>query len=67
MQLRDEDLSKDALENNWFSASSALRVYGKLEEVSWETVYCTSPLHAGQYLSLDTDHNGMLNRQELAR
>ncbi|XP_064403280.1 serine/threonine-protein phosphatase 2A regulatory subunit B'' subunit gamma-like isoform X2 [Halichondria panicea] len=48
LELRDEDLSKDAQENNWFSAPSALRVYG-------------------QYLSLDTDHNGMLSRQELAR
>lgn len=24
-------------------------------------------LHVGQYLSLDTDHNGMLNKMELSR
>lgn len=34
-------------EQNWFSAPSALRVYG-------------------QYLNLDKDHNGMLNKEELA-
>ncbi len=28
-QLRDEDLSKDMQESNWFSAPSALRVYGQ--------------------------------------
>lgn len=29
LELRDEDLPKDALESNWFSAPSALRVYGQ--------------------------------------
>ena len=29
MQLRDEDLSKEMQESNWFSAPSALRVYGQ--------------------------------------
>ena len=29
LELRDEDLPKDAQESNWFSAPSALRVYGK--------------------------------------
>jgi len=48
LELREEALSKDKQDSNWFSASSALRVYG-------------------QYLSLDTDHNGMLNKQELKR
>jgi serine/threonine-protein phosphatase 2A regulatory subunit B'' len=48
IELRDEDISKDHLESNWFSAQSALRVYG-------------------QYLNLDDDHNGMLNKQELGR
>ena len=28
-QLRDEDLPKDMQESNWFSAPSALRVYGQ--------------------------------------
>lgn len=28
LELRDEDLSSQALEQNWFSAPSALRVYG---------------------------------------
>lgn len=28
LELRDEDLSKEMQENNWFSAPSALRVYG---------------------------------------
>ncbi len=28
LELRDEDLPKDAQESNWFSAPSALRVYG---------------------------------------
>lgn len=28
-QLRDEDLPKDVQESNWFSAPSALRVYGQ--------------------------------------
>lgn len=46
-QLRDEELSKESQACNWFSASSALRVYG-------------------DYLNLDKDHNGMLNREELA-
>lgn len=27
-QLRDEELSKESQTGNWFSASSALRVYG---------------------------------------
>lgn len=46
LELRDEDLPKDLQEANWFSAPSALRVYG-------------------QYLNLDRDHNGMLNKEEL--
>ena len=29
LELRDEDLSKDMQESNWFSAPSALRVYGQ--------------------------------------
>lgn len=28
-QLRDEELSKELQESNWFSAPSALRVYGQ--------------------------------------
>ncbi|XP_042900064.1 serine/threonine-protein phosphatase 2A regulatory subunit B'' subunit gamma [Parasteatoda tepidariorum] len=48
LELRDETLPKDVQEANWFSAPSALRVYG-------------------QYLNLDTDHNGMLSKEELAR
>ena len=48
LELRDEVLSKDKQENNWFSAPSALRIYG-------------------QYLHLDTDHNGMLSKDELKR
>lgn len=28
-QLRDEELSKESQESNWFSAPSALRVYGE--------------------------------------
>lgn len=28
LELRDENLSKESLEQNWFSASSALRIYG---------------------------------------
>nr|XP_022906748.1 serine/threonine-protein phosphatase 2A regulatory subunit B'' subunit gamma-like [Onthophagus taurus] len=47
LELRDEELSKDLQELNWFSAPSALRVYG-------------------HYLNLDRDHNGMLNKKELA-
>lgn len=46
-QLRDENLPKDMQESNWFSAPSALRVYG-------------------QYLNLDKNHNGMLNKEELS-
>ncbi|XP_054707643.1 serine/threonine-protein phosphatase 2A regulatory subunit B'' subunit gamma-like [Uloborus diversus] len=48
LELRDETLPKDVQEANWFSAPSALRVYG-------------------QYLNLDSDHNGMLSKEELAR
>jgi len=48
LELRDQDLPKDLQEANWFSAPSALRVYG-------------------QYLNLDTDHNGMLSQEELQR
>ncbi|XP_031551039.1 serine/threonine-protein phosphatase 2A regulatory subunit B'' subunit gamma-like [Actinia tenebrosa] len=48
LELRDEDLSKEQQDANWFSAPSALRVYG-------------------QYLNLDTDHNGMLSKDELAK
>ncbi|GFY56516.1 hypothetical protein TNIN_436661 [Trichonephila inaurata madagascariensis] len=48
LELRDETLPKDVQEANWFSALSALRVYG-------------------QYLNLDTDHNGMLSKEELSR
>lgn len=47
IELRDEELSKESQACNWFSASSALRVYG-------------------DYLNLDKDHNGMLNKEELA-
>ncbi|XP_066999650.1 serine/threonine-protein phosphatase 2A regulatory subunit B'' subunit gamma [Anabrus simplex] len=47
LELRDVDLPKDLQDSNWFSAPSALRVYG-------------------QYLNLDKDHNGMLNREELS-
>ncbi|XP_014204516.1 serine/threonine-protein phosphatase 2A regulatory subunit B'' subunit gamma [Copidosoma floridanum] len=47
LELRDEDLPKDLQEANWFSAPSALKVYG-------------------QYLNLDKDHNGMLNKEELS-
>ncbi|KAH1001424.1 serine/threonine-protein phosphatase 2A regulatory subunit B'' subunit gamma [Dendroctonus ponderosae] len=47
LELRDEDVSKDVQEQNWFSAPSALRIYG-------------------HYLNLDRDHNGMLNKSELA-
>ena len=28
LELRDEELTKESLNNNWFSATSALRVYG---------------------------------------
>jgi hypothetical protein len=28
LELRDEELSKESQESNWFSAPSALRVYG---------------------------------------
>lgn len=48
LELRDEDLSKEQQDSNWFSAPSALRVYG-------------------QYLNLDSDHNGMLSKDELLR
>ncbi|GFU22818.1 hypothetical protein NPIL_341091 [Nephila pilipes] len=48
LELRDETLPKDVQEANWFSAPSALHVYG-------------------QYLNLDTDHNGMLSKEELSR
>lgn len=48
LELRDEVLPKDKQEQNWFSAPSALRIYG-------------------QYLNLDTDHNGMLSKDELKR
>ena len=48
LELRDNELPKDAQDANWFSAPSALRVYG-------------------QYLNLDTDHNGMLNQKELLK
>lgn len=29
LQLRDEELPKDMQESNWFSAPSALRIYGQ--------------------------------------
>lgn len=48
LELRDQELPKELQEANWFSAPSALRVYG-------------------QYLNLDTDHNGMLSMEELGR
>ena len=48
LELREEELAKEAEDANWFSAPSALRVYG-------------------QYLNLDTDHNGMLSKAELAK
>ncbi|XP_066911510.1 serine/threonine-protein phosphatase 2A regulatory subunit B'' subunit gamma-like [Clytia hemisphaerica] len=48
LELRDEVLSKEKQDANWFSAPSALRVYG-------------------QYLNLDTDHNGMLSKDELKK
>lgn len=47
LELRDEDSPKYLQETNWFSAPSALKVYG-------------------QYLNLDKDHNGMLNKEELS-
>merc|ERR1719259_437791 len=48
LELRDQELSKEHQEKNWFSAPSALRVYG-------------------QYLNLDSDHNGMLCMTELGK
>lgn len=47
LELRDEEASKEMQVSNWFSASSALRIYG-------------------DYLNLDRNHNGMLNKAELA-
>ena len=41
-------MPRERQDSNWFSAASALRVYG-------------------QYLTLDTDHNGMLSKSELGR
>ena len=48
LELREEGLPRERQDSNWFSAASALRVYG-------------------QYLTLDTDHNGMLSKSELGR
>lgn len=48
LELQVSDLPKDVQEANWFSATSALRVYG-------------------QYLNLDTDRNGFLSKDELAK
>ncbi|KAJ8883525.1 hypothetical protein PR048_015369 [Dryococelus australis] len=47
LELRDLDCQKGMQDTNWFSAPSALRVYG-------------------QYLNLDKDHNGMLNKEEVS-
>jgi len=57
LQLRDEELPKEMQESNWFSAPSALRVYGQYlnldkdhngmlskEELS-RYVYCFAPTH----------------------
>ena len=50
LELRNEDFpnERDNSITNWFSAASALHVYG-------------------QYLTLDTDQNGMLSKSELGR
>lgn len=63
-KLRDEDTTEDDQRNNWFSAHSAHKVYGTshVDEV-WSALNPASS--TGQYIQLDVDHNGMLNRREL--
>ncbi|XP_074146784.1 serine/threonine-protein phosphatase 2A regulatory subunit B'' subunit gamma isoform X3 [Sminthopsis crassicaudata] len=71
LELRDEELSKESQETNWFSAPSALRVYGML--LNYATIFilehyvCLHFCPPGQYLNLDKDHNGMLSKEELSR
>ena len=67
-------MSQEQQEGNWFSAQSALRVYGKkTASNAFKQVICTNCMNptilkmAGQYLSLDTDHNGMLSKEELLK
>ncbi|ORY26412.1 EF-hand [Rhizoclosmatium globosum] len=47
-ELREPELPEDYERTNWFSAFSALKIYG-------------------QYLSLDTDQNGMISRSEMSK
>ncbi|KAM7376658.1 hypothetical protein PAMP_006378 [Pampus punctatissimus] len=47
LELRDEELSKESQESNWFSAPSALRVYGERTSESGGSPpqYCTIHYH----------------------
>ena len=67
-------MSQEQQESNWFSAQSALRVYGKetakirsQAKIMPVPMYNTVIKMTGQYLSLDTDHNGMLSKEELLK
>ena len=68
LELRDQELAKDVQEANWFSAPSALRVYGKGIVISLHAaIGKLLNAVAGVYLNLDMDHNGMLKREELQK
>jgi serine/threonine-protein phosphatase 2A regulatory subunit B'' len=65
LELRNEELSRDAIAANWFSLQTSLRIYGT-------GGLCAGGLSllmrraVGQYLRLDKDQNGMLSRAELS-
>ena len=55
-ELRDPNLPGDVEAANWFSGHSWYYIL---------MIYDSSMRVYGQFLALDTDHNGMLSRKEL--
>lgn len=49
LELRDEELSKDLQEQNWFSAPSALRVYGQYLNLDRDHNGMLSPQELANY------------------
>ncbi len=70
LELRDQDLARDLQEANWFSAPSALRVYGvylNLDQVRRIVFHCEEPRFIANSFRLPQDHNGMLKKEELLK
>ncbi|KAI9337216.1 hypothetical protein BDR26DRAFT_919767 [Obelidium mucronatum] len=65
-ELREPELPEDYERTNWFSAYSALKIYGILRpNIPNYGLFINCSL--GQYLSLDTNQNGLISRAEMSK